>query len=123
MRSVKSLNSEIKLLEHLQITHNTIATTEETRTNDADIDGKIEANIGGANMFNVHSDRLNFFDSLEVVKSSITGGEIIRFNIANAGDTIRLGVNNLSRLDATNVGVGMYGDVTCAGNSSFFMAV
>ena len=62
---------------------------------------------------------LILFGHFDIIKMIVQVGKMVRFYIASAGDIIRLGVNNLSVLDASSAGVDMYGDTTCTGTGSY----
>ena len=85
---LRVLNAEVKVMEHLQFTHATNATSEEITVNNTDIDGKILLEVGGVQILGVENDKLNILDNLRITQETITATyEQIQFiNTDSAGE-------------------------------------
>ena len=85
---LRVLNAEVKVMEHLQFTHATNATSEEITVNNTDIDGKILLEVGGVQILGVENDKLNILNNLRITQETITATyEQIQFlNTDSAGE-------------------------------------
>ena len=60
--------------------------------------------------------KVTLFGNLEITHDDITGQQRVLINTPDDNGWIRLSNNNLSRLDATNSGVDVYGDLSYTGS-------
>ena len=82
---LRVLNAEVKVMEHLQFTHATNATSEEITVNNTDIDGKILLEVGGVQILGVENDKLNILNNLRITQETISTVDQIQFLNTDAG--------------------------------------
>ena len=61
--------------------------------------------------------KVNLLGNLEITHTDVAGSQRVLINNPDTDGCIRLSNNNLSRLDATNTGVDVYGVLTTTGNA------
>ena len=60
--------------------------------------------------------KINLLGNLEITHTDVSGSQRVLINNPDTDGFIRLSSNNLSRLDATNTGVDVYGDLSYTGS-------
>ena len=60
--------------------------------------------------------KVNLLGNLEITHADVSGSQRVLINNPDTDGLIRFSINNLSRLDATNTGVDVYGDLSYTGS-------
>ena len=72
--------------------------------------------VGTTPEFQIDDGKLNLLGNLEITHQDVAGSQRVLINNPDTDGFIRLSNNTLSRLDATNTGVDVYGDLTYTGS-------
>ena len=72
--------------------------------------------IGSTPEIQLTEGKVNLLGNLEITHTDVSGSQRALINIPDTDGFIRLSNNNLSRLDATNTGVDVYGDLSYTGS-------
>ena len=73
--------------------------------------------IGSTPELSLTEGKVNLLGNLEITHVDVSGSQRVLINNPDTDGFIRLSNNNLSRLDATNTGVDVYGVLTTTGNA------
>ena len=74
--------------------------------------------IGSTPELSLSEAKVTLLGNLEITHSDVSGSQRVLINNPDTDGFIRLSNNNLSRLDATNTGVDVYGVLTTTGNAN-----
>ena len=77
----------------------------------------IVGTIGSTPEIQLTEGKVNLLGNLEITHVDVSGSQRVLINNPDTDGFIRLSNNNLSRLDATNTGVDVYGILTTIGNA------
>ena len=72
--------------------------------------------IGTTPELQIDDGKINLLGNLEITHQDVAGSQRVLINNPDTDGLIRLSNNNLSRLDATNTGVDVYGDLSYTGS-------
>ena len=72
--------------------------------------------IGSTPEIQLTEGKVNLLGNLEITHTDVSGSQRVLINNPDTDGFIRLSNNNLSRLDATNTGVDVYGDLSYTGS-------
>ena len=72
--------------------------------------------IGSTPELQLTEGKVNLLGNLEITHTDVSGSQRVLINNPDTDGFIRLSNNNLSRLDATNTGVDVYGDLSYTGS-------
>ena len=73
--------------------------------------------IGSTPELQLDNGKVNLLGNLDITHTDVAGSQRVLMNNPDTDGFIRLSNNNLSRLDATNAGVDIYGVLTRTGNA------
>ena len=76
----------------------------------------IVGEIGSTPEIQLTEGKVNLLGNLEITHTDVSGSQRVLINNPDTDGFIRLSNNNLSRLDATNTGVDVYGDLSYTGS-------
>ena len=72
--------------------------------------------VGTTPELQIDDGKVNLLGNLEITHADVSGSQRVLINNPDTDGLIRLSNNNLSRLDATNTGVDVYGDLSYTGS-------
>ena len=72
--------------------------------------------VGSTPEIQLTNGKVNLLGNLEITHTDVSGSQRVLINNPDTDGFIRLSNNNLSRLDATNTGVDVYGDLSYTGS-------
>ena len=72
--------------------------------------------VGTTPELQIDDGKINSLGNLEITHTDVAGSQRVLINNPDTDGLIRLSNNNLSRLDATNSGVDVYGDLSYTGS-------
>ena len=71
--------------------------------------------VGTTPELQIDDGKVNLLGNLEITHTDVAGSQRVLINNPDTDGLIRFSKNNLSRLDATNSGVDVYGDLSYTG--------